>query len=93
MEEAAASLGEAGRKLQRALDALAEHASWPVNDAEVHALARAELVACAGEALWGLVVQRELLGFRDQDFIAKHYDVPNEVWLAMGPRIRKPEAK
>ena len=88
--EAAASLGMAGRRLRKALDALLKH------DAEVSAGAdaaglerRGELVAVAGEAFWGYVVQRELLGLMDADYIATEYGVPPEVKRAMGPTIRR----
>lgn len=88
--EAAASLGQAGRRLRKSLDALHKY------DADVSAGAkragskpRADLVAMAGEAFWAYVVQRELLGLMDADYIAKEYGVPPEVKRAMGPNIRK----
>lgn len=86
LEEAAASLGAAGRKLTRSLRALETYDATAPSAQEAEASTRAELVAQSGEALWALVVQRELLGFRDQDFVAAHYDVPEEVWRAMGPK-------
>lgn len=84
MEEAAASLGAAGRKLARSLEALETYEAQAAGG--IDATVRAELVSAAGEALWGLVVQRELLGFRDQGFITAHYEVPREVWRTMGPK-------
>lgn len=85
--EAAASLGLAGRKLKTTLDALRQY------DAEVTALtrpsdqaARKKLVMEAAEAYWGYVVQREQLGLLDPEYIAKEYDIPSDVRLAMGPK-------
>ncbi|MFO7306212.1 MAG: hypothetical protein C0P74_011905 [Gammaproteobacteria bacterium] len=93
LEEAAISLGEAGRKLRRALDELRDYDVAVTRGARsADASVRAHLVAVAGEALWGLLVQRELLGFRDQQFIALQYEVPREVWRAMGP-VRQPTSK
>src|SRR5687767_454265 len=88
--EAAASLGLAGRRLRKSLDALHKY------DADVSAGAqpasdkrRTDLVAAAGETFWAYVVQRELLGLMDADYIALEYGVPPEVKRAMGPNIRK----
>ncbi|HWK48866.1 MAG TPA: DUF6665 family protein [Steroidobacter sp.] len=85
--EAAASLGLAGRKLKKTLDALRQY------DAEVAPLtrqpdeaARKKLVMEAAEAYWGYVVQREQLGLLDPEYIAKEYDIPSDVKLAMGPK-------
>jgi hypothetical protein len=49
---------------------------------------RAELVADAAERFWGYVVQRELLGLSDADYIRQQYGVPTEVVKAMGPKRR-----
>ncbi len=85
--EAAASLGLAGRKLQKTLDALRQY------DADVTSRARASdesvrkgLVMEAAEAYWGYVVQREQLGLLDSEYIAKEYSIPRDVKLAMGPK-------
>lgn len=86
--EAAASLGLAGRRLRSALDALHKHDA-DTNAGVRHRKPRTELVAAAGEAFWGYVVQRELLGLMDADYIAQEYGVPPEVKRAMGPNIRK----
>ena len=92
-DEAAASLGLAGRKLKKTLDALRQY------DADVAALTRASdetarksLVMEAAEAYWGYVVQREQLGLLDADYIAKEYDIPSDVKLAMGPKGPGPTA-
>jgi hypothetical protein len=87
--EAAASLGMAGRKLKKTLDALRQY------DADVAALSRRsdestrkDLVMEAAEAYWGYVVQREQLGLLDPEYIAKEYEIPTDVKLAMGPKGR-----
>jgi hypothetical protein len=86
--EAAASLGLAGRRLRTALDALHKYDKDTIAGVR-HRKPRTELVAAAGEAFWGYVVQRELLGLMDADYIAQEYGVPPEVKRAMGPNIRK----
>lgn len=87
--EAATSLGHAGRQLRKALDALSRHdADVAENPWRARLQSRSELVAIAGEAFWGYVVQRELIGLQDPEYIAKEYGVPREVWQAMGPRRR-----
>jgi len=88
--EAAASLGLAGRRLRKSLDALHKYdADVSAGGKRAGAKSRADLVAAAGEAFWGYVVQRELLGLMDADYIAKEYGVPPEVKQSMGPDIRK----
>lgn len=88
--EAAASLGQSGRRLRKALDALNDY------DSQVAACAhhtdpaeREGLLAVAAEAYWGYVVQRELLGLQDPEYIAREYHVPREVVLTAGPRRRR----
>ncbi|HKE96202.1 MAG TPA: DUF6665 family protein [Povalibacter sp.] len=85
-EEVAASLGESARRLRKALDLLARH------DADVAAgsrpqsnAVRRDLLAEAAEKLWGYVVQRELVGLRDPEYIRDQYQVPDDVWRSMGP--------
>lgn len=87
-QEAAASLGLAGRRLRKALDALHKYDA-DSNAGPADSKRRSELVATAGEAFWGYVVQRELLGLLDADYIAQEYGVPPEVKRAMGPNIRR----
>ena len=79
--ESALSLGRAGAKLQRALDALAAYAGD--DDA-----ARHELVDEAGEAAWGYVVLRGALGWHDDKVALDAYQVPAEVRARMGVRKR-----
>lgn len=80
---AAETLGIAGVRLRRALDALALHDERGVSDSA----RRASLVADAGDAFWRYVVQREHLGLRDPDVVAEHYGVPAEVLQCMKPKL------
>jgi hypothetical protein len=89
--EAAASLGQAGRRLREALDALKNYDSQVASGARVGNSARREaVVAAAAEAFWGYVVQRELLGLQDSEYIAREYQVPKEVVATAGPKTSKP---
>jgi hypothetical protein len=85
--EAALALGLAGKRLRKSLDALR---AFDANQkrAAVDPLQRSRLIADAAELFWGYVVQRELLGLNDPDYIRKEYDVPAEVVNAMGPKRR-----
>jgi hypothetical protein len=87
--EAAAAIGHAGRQLGKALDALRSYDSHvSAGYRRADPAVRADLIAAAGEAFWGYVVQRELLGLLDPEYIGQEYGVPPEVWHAMGPRNR-----
>ncbi len=46
---------------------------------------RRRLVAEAGEALWHVVIQRELCGLRRHDGLMRELAIPAAVRLAMGP--------
>jgi len=74
--EAASTHGRLLTKLERALKRLAD----APDDA------RATRLAEAGEALWFLTVQRDVMGFRNTDALLKSLDVPRAVILAMGAR-------
>lgn len=76
LQEMAASLGRAGRRLDGALRALA--AAGPAQH-EAH-------LEAAAEALWYYVVQREACGLRDTDDVVDRMAVPREVRLRMGCR-------
>jgi hypothetical protein len=78
VQERAAALGDAGRKLDAALTALA--AAGEGADADSHAV----LVARAGDMLWRYLVQREACGLRDGEAVMRHYRVPAEVRRRMG---------
>ena len=47
---------------------------------------RAELVKAAAEAVWGFLVQREIMGLRDRAAIVAHYGIPREVLGRIGAR-------
>lgn len=85
--EAASAFGYAGRQLRKALDALSKYDADAVTSPwRVRWVSRDDLVATAGEAFWGYVVQRELFGLLDPEYIAAEYGVTPEVWRAMGPK-------
>lgn len=78
LAEQAAALGAAGRKVEATLAALKDH--------DGAAEARAALVREAADAVWGFLVQREVMGFRDRDRVVAEYAVPREVLNRMGAR-------
>src|SRR5687767_13782739 len=87
--EAAAALGYAGKKLGRTLDTLAGYDAAVASSARrADASLRADLVETAAEALWSYVVQREELGLLDAEYIREQYDVPDDVWKIMGPKLQ-----
>lgn len=77
MQEQAYSLGRAGGKVEAALAALAAHPGGE---------GRAELVTAAADAVWGFLVQREIMGLRDRAAIVAHYGIPREVLVRIGAR-------
>lgn len=77
MEEQAQSLGRAGRKVEVALAALAAHEGGE---------GRADLLKTAADAVWGFLVQREILGLRDRTAVVAQYGVPREVMARLGAR-------
>jgi hypothetical protein len=76
MEEQAASLGRSGRKVEAALAALQAHAGE----------GREPLLTAAADAVWSLLVQREVMGMRDRDRVVAEYGVPREVLVRLGAR-------
>jgi hypothetical protein len=81
--ERAESLARGGQRLQTAL------ANLRTFDAGTRgSKPRAQLVAEASEACLSLLVQREVLGLgaKDADAMRKDFDIPQEVWNAMGAR-------
>jgi hypothetical protein len=77
LAEQAASLGQAGRKVEAALAALREHPGGE---------GRTAVVKAAADAVWGFLVQREILGLRDRASVIAHYDIPREVLNRLGAR-------
>ena len=77
LEEQAHSLGRAGRKVESALADLAGHPGGE---------GRAALVKAAADAVWGFLVQREVMGLRDRAQVIAHYGIPREVLVRIGAR-------
>jgi hypothetical protein len=69
MGEKASALGRAGRRLERALAALAATAEE----------SRAGALAEARDAFWSLIVTRDAIGLRDAAGVIAGYRVPAEV--------------
>jgi hypothetical protein len=87
-QEQASALGRAGRMLEQALRALADHDNSAAADRTV----RAQLVQTAGDALWCFMVQRESIGLRDPRPVLRDYRVPAEVQNRMGVFERRSRA-
>jgi hypothetical protein len=77
MAEQAASLGQAGRKVEAALTALAAH---PGGEGRTAAL------KAAADAVWAFLVQREVMGIRDRGAVIAQYGIPREVLNRLGAR-------
>ena len=77
MEEQAQSLGRAGRKVEAALAALRDHPGGE---------GRAEALKAAADAVWGFLVQREVMGLRDRAQVVAQYAIPREVLARVGAR-------
>ena len=84
VQEKAAALGRLGRRLERALLALAQFDQDEAEHSEARLRQRRALVADAGEALWYFMVQREACGLRDSRQVMRDYRVPVEVQYRMG---------
>ena len=78
--DTAASLGQAGRKLERAVNTLL---AWDHRATRQH---RKALLFAAADALWAYVVQREAVGITDNDDLTQTYAVPAEVSRLIGAR-------
>src|SRR5678815_5452826 len=68
LQEQAASLGQSGRKVETALAALREHEGE----------GRAEVLKAAADAVWGFLVQREIMGLRDRTCLLYTSDAADE---------------
>lgn len=77
LAEQAASLGHAGRKVEAALAALKAHPGGE---------GRAGVLKAAADAVWGFLIQREILGLRDRNAVIAHYGIPREVLNRLGAR-------
>lgn len=83
--EKAATLARLARRFEAALAALAAFEAETAAGAGDAARHEA-LLQAAGEALWHLVIQRELCGLRDGEALMRNYAVPAAVRLRMGAR-------
>ncbi|MCR5879013.1 DUF6665 family protein [Phenylobacterium sp. J367] len=77
VEEQAHALGRAGKRVEQALAALSAHPGGE---------GRAALLHDAADAVWGFLVQREVLGLRDRAAIVAQYGIPAEVLNRIGAR-------
>jgi hypothetical protein len=76
--EQAEALGQVGRRLRQAMDALAAF------DRGARHGQREALLAEAAAALRGYTIQKELLGAPDDALVTQVYGVTPEVWKATG---------
>lgn len=78
MEEKAASLGRAGKRVEQTLAALRLS-----NECD---LVRLDLVRTAADAVYAYFIQRELCGLKDQDAAIRTYAIPAEVIVSLGSK-------
>lgn len=76
MAEKAASLGRAGRRVEKTLATLRE--ASPED--------RPAALKDAADAVWSLFVQREICGQRDQKPVIAIYGIPKDVLARLGAR-------
>ena len=83
LAEQAASLGRAGRAVERALDALnaLPADAHPAGDGR-----RPALLKAAARAVHHFFIQRELCGLRRHDDAIAHYRIPAEVLVRLGAK-------
>lgn len=74
LEEQAHSLGRAGRKVEAALAALRAHEGD----------GRQQVLQAAADAVWGFLVQREVMGLRDRAAVIAQFGIPREVMNRIG---------
>ena len=84
LAEMAASLGRAGRDLERALAELKAHDESAPDSS--HNTERRALVQRAANRAWVLFVQYELAGLSSQSQLVKLYAIPREVLIRVGIR-------
>ncbi len=78
-EERGYALGVAGRRVEKALEALRAFDAAP-GEAE----ARVPLLKEAATAVWYYFIQREACGIRNQKPAIEHYAIPREVLMRLG---------
>lgn len=85
LAEKAGTLSRLLERLDRAMDALEAHQASGADEPE----ARAALLDEAAEALWHVVIQRDLMGLRANERFLRERGVPGAVRLRMGVRPRR----
>ncbi|MEB2846386.1 hypothetical protein GAO09_09695 [Rhizobiales bacterium RZME27] len=83
MAERAYALGRHGTAVEKAIAALKNAQSKPLDTIE-----RERLLDDASEAVWGLFVHRETCGLRNDDEVIKDYDIPPQVLARLGAKPR-----
>lgn len=78
--DTAASLGNAGRKLKQAVLDVATFDRRGFRKGKE----RKALLHAAADALWALVVQREMIGLTDNRVLNQTFGVTAEMWRLMG---------
>lgn len=78
--DTAVSLGHAGRKLTQAVQAMAAFDRRGIGPERE----RKALLHAAADALWALVVQREMIGLTDNRDLSHTFGVTAEMWGLMG---------
>ena len=78
--ETASALGQAGKRLRLAVEALADFDKRRSNNSSD----RESLLRDAADALYSYVVQKELIGITDHEMLSKVYGVTPEMWHLMG---------
>jgi hypothetical protein len=76
LEEKAAALGRAGKRVEETLALLQE-----CSDEDREAVRRA-----AADAVYAYLIQRELCGLRDQQAVFRSYNVPGDVIAILGAK-------
>lgn len=79
MKERASALGQAGRKVQEALEALR---NAPANDAAL----QQKLMYAAADCVWRYFVHREACGMREHADVIAEYGIPRQVLARVGAR-------
>ncbi|WP_321344447.1 DUF6665 family protein [Breoghania sp.] len=85
LAEKASTLGRLQKRLEKALVRLEECSADEADAQSTNGPAYAQALAEAGEALWYVVIQRELCGLRVNAAFYRDFRVPRSVILAMGP--------
>ena len=49
-------------------------------------MGRDAALKAAADAVWGFLVQREVMGLRDRNAVIAHYNIPREVLARLGAR-------